>query len=87
MIIQNPVFLQKAIELCKRVEEKNIQAFPYICPETDYIISILNSKEYCFIPFSDCKINNQPDWLAYHPNDTELYLKNKNTNTIYYISN
>lgn len=84
-----PVFLQNSIKTCKKIEkgELRIDAFPYNDPETGYLISILPECDYA--EWRDCTPNNQPDWLAFRPSSaplTTLYLKNKHSKTIYFIT-
>lgn len=84
-----PVFLQTSIDICEKIEkgELKLNSVPYNDPKTDYLISIL--PECNFAEWCDCTPNNQPDWLAFRPPNaplTSLYLKNKESKNIYFIT-
>ena len=85
-----PVFLQTSIEICEKIEKGEIETnvSPYTDPQTGYLISILPECDYT--EWQDCTPNNQPDWMAFRPecaNLTTLYLKNKHSKRIYFITN
>lgn len=84
-----PVFLQTSIDICKKIEKREwkLNSVPYNDPKTDYLISIL--PECDFAEWCDGTPNNQPDWLAFRPPNTpltSLYLKNKHSKKIYFIT-
>lgn len=84
-----PVFLQPSIEICEKIEKGEIvlNAVPYIDPKTRYLISIMPECNYA--EWRDCTPNNQPDWMAFRPSSaplSTLYLKNKHSQTIYFIT-
>lgn len=84
--LEKPLFLQSAINICQRIEvgENKVNAFPFLDIETQYLLSTI--EEPIGIKWIDCKINNQPNWLAYKTNATTLYLKNKISQKVYYLS-
>ena len=84
-----PVFLQSSIEICEKIEkgEVTLNAVPYTDPKTGYLISILPECDYA--EWRDCTPNSQPDWMAFRPSSaplSTLYLKNKHSKTIYFIT-
>lgn len=87
--LEKPLFLQRAIEICEKIETGKfmVDISPYIDAETQYILSI--TEEPVGVKWIDCKVNNQPDWFAYRPVEaplTSLYLKNRTSQKVYYLS-
>lgn len=85
-----PIFLHTSIDICEKIEKGEIKfnAVPYVDPKTNYLISILPKCDYA--EWSDCTPNNQPDWMAFRPSDAplnNLFLKNKHSQKIYFITN
>ena len=85
------VFLQDAIEICERFESEELEfrAIPYIDTKTGFLISPLTDAECDFVEWADCIVNNQSDWFGFRPDNCmlfALYLKNKKTGNIYYIT-
>lgn len=83
------VYLQIAIELCSKFEnkEKGFNAVPYIDRNnTNYIVSPLSDEQTWFVRFSDCTDNSQPNWQACREDENTLYLKNKDSKNIYFIT-
>ena len=84
-----PIFLQKAIALCEKIErgEIDFSAVPYVDPETDYIVS--NHVDKSEFVWEDCTVNNQPEWMAYRPECapySSLFLKCKRSKNAYFLS-
>lgn len=84
-----PVFLQKAIALCEKIErgEIDFRAVPYVDPETNYIVD--NHVDKDDFTWGDCTVNNQPGWLAYRPPGalySTLFLKCKRSKNAYFLS-
>lgn len=84
-----PVFLQKAIALCEKIEsgEIDFSAVPYIDPQTDYIVS--NHMDKGDFEWNDCTVNNQPGWMAYRSEYapcSSLFLKCKRSKNAYFLS-
>lgn len=85
----SPVFLQKAIAICEKIEkgEIDLNVIPYNDPSTDYLISKIND---CSLDkWNDCTLNSASDWWAFRPSNSPLnilYLKNKHSGNVYFLT-
>lgn len=87
-----PVFLQYAAAICQNIESGDIEltGVPYVDPETNYLISKLDEHKYNIVEWYDCTPNNLQDWFAFRPAGSDtctLYLKNKHSMNVYFITN